>query len=79
MQLMGRCADTTVCDKVYSTNETDHCDITGIVLKVALNTITFIINNSKFADFVDHIYPTELEIKNTSDTAWSASLFDLHF
>ena len=48
--------DTTVCDKVCqlpaegqwfspgtpvsATNEIDHCDITEILLKVALNTIT---------------------------------------
>jgi hypothetical protein len=38
--------DTTLCDKVCqstpisSTNKTDHHDITEILLKVALNTIT---------------------------------------
>ena len=26
------------------------------------------LNNSKVGDFVDHIYPIELEIKNTTDT-----------
>jgi hypothetical protein len=35
-------------------------------------------NNSWFGDFVDHIYTTELEIKNTPDTDRSASYLDLH-
>ena len=37
------------------------------------------LNNSQFGDFVDRIHPNGLEIKNTSDTARSASYFDLHF
>jgi hypothetical protein len=35
------------------------------------------LNNSKFGDFVNRIYPTELEIKDTTDTATSASYLDL--
>ena len=35
-------------------------------------------NNSEFGDFVHHIYPTELEIKDTTDRARSASYLDLH-
>ena len=35
------------------------------------------LNNSKLGDFVDRIYPTELEIKDTTDTATSASYLDL--
>ena len=35
--------------------------------------------NSRFGDFVDSIYPIELEIKNTTDTDRSASYIDLHF
>ena len=31
-----------------------------------------------FGDFVDHIYPIELEIKDTTDTSKSASHSDLH-
>ena len=31
-----------------------------------------------FDDFVDRIYPIELEIKNTTYTARSASCFDTH-
>jgi hypothetical protein len=35
------------------------------------------LNNSRFGDFVDRIYPIELEIKDTTDTARSASYLDL--
>jgi hypothetical protein len=34
--------------------------------------------NSRFGDFVDHIYPIEPEIKDTTDTDMSASNLDLH-
>jgi hypothetical protein len=36
------------------------------------------LNNSRFDDFVDRIYPIELEIKDATDTDRSASYFDLH-
>ena len=36
-------------------------------------------NNSRFDDFVDRIYPIELEIKDTTDTDRSPSYLDLHF
>jgi hypothetical protein len=36
------------------------------------------LNNSRFGDFVDRIYPIELEIKDTTDTDRSASYLDLH-
>jgi hypothetical protein len=36
------------------------------------------LNNSRFGDFVDHIYPIELEIKDTTYTNRSASYLDLH-
>jgi hypothetical protein len=36
------------------------------------------LNNSMFGDFVDRIYPSELEIKDTTDTDRSASYLDLH-
>ena len=35
-------------------------------------------NNSMFGDFVDRIYPIELEIKDTTDTKRSALYLDLH-
>jgi hypothetical protein len=35
------------------------------------------INNSRFAEFLPLIYPPELEIKETTDTASSASFLDL--
>jgi hypothetical protein len=36
------------------------------------------LNNSRFVDFVDRIYPIELEIKDTTYTDRSASYLDLH-
>jgi len=36
------------------------------------------LNNSRFVDFVDRIYPIELEIKDTEYTYKSASNLDLH-
>ena len=36
------------------------------------------LNNFRFGDFVDRIYPIELEIKDTTDTDTSASYLDLH-
>jgi hypothetical protein len=36
------------------------------------------INNSRFAKFLPLIYPPELEIKETTDTASSASFLDLY-
>jgi hypothetical protein len=35
------------------------------------------LNNSRFGDFVDRIYPIELEIKDTTDTDRSDSYFDI--
>ena len=37
-----------------------------------------LLSNSRFGDFVDRIYPIELEIKDTTDTDRSASYLDLH-
>jgi hypothetical protein len=34
------------------------------------------LNNSRFGDFVDRIYPIKLEIKDTTDTNRSASCLD---
>ena len=36
------------------------------------------LNNSRFGDFVDRIYPIEFEIKETTDTDTSASYIGLH-
>ena len=36
------------------------------------------LNNYRLGDFVDHIYPMEVEIKDTTDTYRSASYLDLH-
>jgi hypothetical protein len=35
------------------------------------------VNNCKFGDFIDHIYPIHLEINVTTDIAGSASYLDL--
>ena len=35
------------------------------------------LNNPRFGDYLDHIYPKELEIKDTTDSARSASYLDL--
>jgi hypothetical protein len=40
--------------------------------------MTFSINNSRFAEFLPLIYPPELEVKETTDTALSASFLDLY-
>ena len=37
------------------------------------------INNSKFAEFLPLIYPPQLKVKETTDTASSASFLDLYF
>jgi hypothetical protein len=36
------------------------------------------LNNSRFGDFLHLIYPSQLEIKDTTDTVKSASYLDLH-
>ena len=36
------------------------------------------LNNSKLGDFVDRIFPIELEVKDTTDTDRSALYIDLH-
>ena len=36
------------------------------------------LNNSMFGDFVDRIYPIELEIKDTTDTDRFAAFLDIH-
>jgi hypothetical protein len=36
------------------------------------------LNNNRFGDFVNRIYPIELEINDTTDTDRSASYLDLH-
>ena len=37
-----------------------------------------LLNTSRFGDFVDRIFPIELEIKDTTDTAMFASYLYLH-
>ena len=40
--------------------------------------MTFYLNNSRFAEFLPLIYPAELEVKETTDTASAASFLDLY-
>jgi hypothetical protein len=47
--------------------------------KFTMGKLVFSLYNSMFGDFDDHIYPIELEIKDTTDTTKSASSLDLHF
>ena len=37
------------------------------------------LNNSKFSDYINDIYPEELEIKETTDNSISSSFLDLLF
>ena len=37
-----------------------------------------LLNNSKYGDFVERMYPIELEIKDTTDTGKSASCLNWH-
>jgi hypothetical protein len=43
-----------------------------------LDDVQLSLNDSRFGDFVDRIYPIELGIKDTTDTDRSASYLDLH-
>jgi hypothetical protein len=46
--------------------------MTEILLKVVLNAITITLNNSKLDNYVNCIYPTDVEINDTIDTTRSA-------
>jgi hypothetical protein len=50
----------------------------GIFVHTFLFLYVLSINNSRFAEFLPLIYPPELEIKETTDTASSASFLDLY-
>jgi hypothetical protein len=51
------------------------CNTIILNLPLSLSISKF---NISFDDFVDRIYPIELEIKDTTDTDRSASYLDLH-
>ena len=36
------------------------------------------LNNSRFGDFIDFVYPIELDIKDTTDTDRSGTYLDIH-
>ena len=54
-----------------------NCNI--LVLLICKLLFTELKNNSKLGDFVDSIYPIELEIKDITDTGRLSSCFDLRF
>jgi hypothetical protein len=52
-------------------------DLTTVVKFEVIDDVLSI-NNSRFAEFLPLIYPPELEVKDTTDTASSASFLDLY-
>ena len=61
-------------------------EFTQGLLRKTMRSINFVLrytddvlllNNSRLGDFVDRIYPIDLEMKDTTDTARSASYLDL--
>ena len=47
------------------------------LLEISIMLLSYI-NNSRFAEFLPLIYPPELEVKETTDTASSATFLDLY-
>ena len=45
---------------------------------ILMTFLVLSINNSRFAEFLALIYPPELEVKETTDTASSASFLDIY-
>jgi hypothetical protein len=68
-----------LCRKV-SFSTVPHCQFRGVGQGFTFRYIDDVLslNNSRFGDFVDRIYPIELEIKDTTDTDRFASYLDLH-
>jgi hypothetical protein len=73
--------DTILADLFVYSNEAD------FIRKEARSILEFHVryidavlslNHSRFGDFVDRMYPIELEIKDTTDTDNSASYLDMH-
>jgi hypothetical protein len=56
----------------------DRASFKNWIKKKSSNDDALLLNNCKFGDFADHIYTIELEIKDTIDTARSASCPDIH-
>ena len=52
--------------------------VLSILLRYTDSAPLVSINNSRFAEFLPLIYPPELEVKETTDTASSASFLDLY-
>jgi hypothetical protein len=53
-------------------------EIVPFIINFSTDLTTVVINNSRFAEFLPLIYPPELEVKETTDTASSASFLDLY-
>jgi hypothetical protein len=49
-----------------------------LVCRRPAETVSLQINNSRFAEFLPLMYPPELEVKETTNTASSASFLDLY-
>jgi hypothetical protein len=43
-----------------------------------LNLVVISLNDYELSDYVDRIYPIEIEINGITDTAWSASCLVMH-
>ena len=63
--------------KVCLTTKTNHNKLLLIICGNHIDDVLSL-NNSRFGDFVDHIYPIGLEIKDTTDTDRSAAYRDIH-
>ena len=68
------CCKNDTCD-IFTHKKNMFCCL--VLFLIALKIPSFI-NNSRFAEFLPLIYPPELEVKETTDTASSASFLDLY-
>ena len=92
--MFGREPDSFLCPssisshwRLYTLDINIHVDQFVLVEQLLARSFNFMfrciddvlsLNNSRFGDFVDRIYPIELEINDTTDTDRSASYLDLH-
>jgi hypothetical protein len=53
-------------------------EVVPFIINFSTDLTALSINNSRFAEFLPLIYPPELEVKETTDTASSASFLDLY-
>ena len=79
--MLGR--DKSYFDSTKKFSEADIIEMLELFLSTTcllylMDVFSLSLNNYRFGDFVDHIYPIELEIKNSTDTDRSASHLDIH-